>query len=91
LQANREALAHLLFDEFKIPALFVANTSSLAIFGSGRVTGLVIDIGYAVRQHLRSMFTYRFDWPLHPFPSFPPSLCLCFDLTPALLPHLENR
>lgn len=49
-QANREKLAQLLFSEFKIPALFVANTSSLAIFGSGRVTGVVVDVGYHVRS-----------------------------------------
>eukprot|EP00045_Choanoeca_perplexa_P013897 m.159669 g.159669 ORF g.159669 m.159669 type:complete len:294 (+) comp16490_c1_seq45:471-1352(+) len=39
--ANRTLFANVLFNRFKIPALFVANTSSLALFGTGSVTGVV--------------------------------------------------
>jgi actin-related protein len=46
--ANREMVARVLFQEFRVPALFVANTSSLALFGSGRVTGVVVELGYNI-------------------------------------------
>lgn len=37
-----------MFDTLDIAALFVANTSSLALFGSGNVTGVVVDVGFEV-------------------------------------------
>eukprot|EP00056_Hartaetosiga_gracilis_P021660 m.25623 g.25623 ORF g.25623 m.25623 type:complete len:510 (-) comp9199_c0_seq2:67-1596(-) len=46
--ANREKLCRVMFDTFDIAALYVANTSTLAIFGLGRVTGVVVDIGHEV-------------------------------------------
>ena len=46
--SNREVYADVLFNDFGIPALYVSNTSSLAIFGSGAVTGVVVELGYDV-------------------------------------------
>ncbi len=45
MQANREAIASLLFQHFNVPALYIANTSALALFASGKVTGVVVDCG----------------------------------------------
>eukprot|EP00055_Hartaetosiga_balthica_P011943 m.56137 g.56137 ORF g.56137 m.56137 type:complete len:508 (+) comp7785_c0_seq1:161-1684(+) len=47
-QANREKLCRLMFDTFNVAALYVANTSTLAIFGLGKTTGVVVDIGHEV-------------------------------------------
>eukprot|EP00043_Microstomoeca_roanoka_P008224 m.79330 g.79330 ORF g.79330 m.79330 type:complete len:508 (+) comp14153_c0_seq4:182-1705(+) len=47
-KVNRERICRLMFDTLDIAALFVANTSSLALFGTGNVTGVVVDIGYEV-------------------------------------------
>eukprot|EP00048_Salpingoeca_helianthica_P005293 m.86315 g.86315 ORF g.86315 m.86315 type:complete len:509 (-) comp13545_c0_seq2:299-1825(-) len=47
-KSNREKVAMLLFEKYKVPAVFFANTSTLAIYSSGNLTGLVIDIGYNV-------------------------------------------
>lgn len=44
-KANREAMTRALFDNLNVAALYVANTSSLGLFASGRVTGVVVDIG----------------------------------------------
>lgn len=37
-----------MFDTLDVAALYVANTSSLALFGTGGVTGIVVDVGYEV-------------------------------------------
>ena len=47
-KANREQICRILFDTLDIPALFVANTSSLALFGTGNITGVVVDVGFEV-------------------------------------------
>eukprot|EP00053_Salpingoeca_punica_P004509 m.49475 g.49475 ORF g.49475 m.49475 type:complete len:514 (+) comp12826_c1_seq1:2177-3718(+) len=47
-KGNREKIAELLFNHFNVPALFVANTSTLALYASQRITGVVVDIGYGV-------------------------------------------
>eukprot|EP00051_Salpingoeca_urceolata_P003110 m.55243 g.55243 ORF g.55243 m.55243 type:complete len:499 (+) comp12519_c0_seq1:52-1548(+) len=47
-KANRERLAELLFHELEVPAIYVATTSAMAMFGAGKVTGVVVDIGYGV-------------------------------------------
>ena len=44
---NRELLARVLFGEYQIPALFVANTSALALYASGKVTGVVVELGHS--------------------------------------------
>lgn len=38
----------LLFEKFKVPAVFIANTSTLAMYSTGQLTGVVVDIGYNV-------------------------------------------
>lgn len=50
-RVDREKLAHLLFESFNIPALCVGNTSALALYATGRTTGIVIDSG-ASKTHI---------------------------------------
>jgi hypothetical protein len=38
-------MAKMLFQDFDIPALYIANTSALALFASSKVTGVVVDCG----------------------------------------------
>jgi len=45
---SREKLVQVLFETFSVPALNVSNTAVLAILASGRMTGCVLDCGYAV-------------------------------------------
>ncbi|MFI2238652.1 rod shape-determining protein [Streptomyces chrestomyceticus] len=45
-QDHRERLARVLFDSFKVPALQVVDTSSLALCAAGRTTGVVVDVGW---------------------------------------------
>ncbi|KAG0453218.1 hypothetical protein HPP92_025882 [Vanilla planifolia] len=42
---QREKLAELLFENYKVPALFVAKNAVLTSFASGRATSLVVDSG----------------------------------------------
>eukprot|EP00041_Stephanoeca_diplocostata_P033977 m.1138144 g.1138144 ORF g.1138144 m.1138144 type:complete len:494 (-) comp24439_c0_seq2:49-1530(-) len=46
--AQREKLMKMLFDTYEFAAMYVANTSTLAMYASGNVTGLVIESGYDV-------------------------------------------
>ncbi|EIM88243.1 brg1-associated factor b [Stereum hirsutum FP-91666 SS1] len=43
--ANRERMAEIMFEEFNVPAFYIANTSVLNAFASGKGSALVVDIG----------------------------------------------
>jgi centractin len=45
---DREQLAKRLFETFKVPALYLCAPSVLALYASGRTTGLVLDCGDGV-------------------------------------------
>jgi centractin len=45
---NRERAAELMFDRFNVPAFFVSNQAVLCLYGSGRTTGVVLDVGDGV-------------------------------------------
>ncbi|KAK6480625.1 actin-3-like [Huso huso] len=42
---NREKMAELLFEEFRVPAMYVAHQSLLSVYSYGRTTGLVVESG----------------------------------------------
>lgn len=43
--ANRERMAEIMFEEFKVPAFYIANSAVLSSFAAGKGTALLIDIG----------------------------------------------
>src|SRR3989338_11176768 len=45
---QREESAQRLFESFNVPSLFFEHQSVLAMFGTGRLTGLLIDSGYGI-------------------------------------------
>lgn len=45
--ANRERMAEIMFEEFKAPAFYIANTGVLNAFAAGKGSALVIDIGHS--------------------------------------------
>ena len=45
---NREDLVTLMFEEFKVPKLYIANQSVMSLFALGRTTGTVLDIGEGI-------------------------------------------
>jgi actin beta/gamma 1 len=47
-RANREKMTQIMFETFNTPAFYTATQSALALYASGRTTGLVLDIGYGV-------------------------------------------
>ncbi|MFX1255342.1 MAG: actin, cytoplasmic 2 [Promethearchaeota archaeon] len=42
---NREKMGEILFETFNVPGLYISNQAVLALYASGRTTGLVLDIG----------------------------------------------
>src|SRR5206468_3948423 len=42
---NREQMTTIMFETFKIPALMLANSSVMALYGTGRTTGCVLESG----------------------------------------------
>ncbi|KAI3651948.1 hypothetical protein MP228_003251 [Amoeboaphelidium protococcarum] len=42
---NRDLMAQVLFETFNVPALYVSLQAVLALYASGRTTGVVLDIG----------------------------------------------
>ena len=45
---NREKSAEVFFETFNIPALFISAQAILALYASGRTTGVVLDSGDGV-------------------------------------------
>jgi len=45
---NRHRAAQVWFETFETPALFVCTAAVLALYGTGRVTGLAVDCGHGV-------------------------------------------
>lgn len=45
---NREQMVEVFFEEFKVPAFYVFTQAVLALYASGRTTGLVVDSGDGV-------------------------------------------
>ncbi|KIO00756.1 hypothetical protein M404DRAFT_16358 [Pisolithus tinctorius Marx 270] len=46
--ANRERMAEIMFEEFQVPAFYIANTGVLNAFASGKGSALVIDVGHSM-------------------------------------------
>ncbi|KAG1725955.1 actin-domain-containing protein [Suillus occidentalis] len=46
--ANRERMAETMFEEFPVPAFYIANTGVLNAFAAGKGSALVIDVGHAM-------------------------------------------
>ncbi|XP_048417180.1 actin-like isoform X6 [Stegostoma tigrinum] len=65
---NREIMTEMMFECFKVPAMYVAVQAVLALYASGRTTGLVMDSGDGV-THTVPIYegyclphaVYRFD------------------------------
>ena len=47
-KANREALVELMFEEFKVPKLYIGNQAVLSLFATGLTTGTVVDSGEGI-------------------------------------------
>ncbi|KAF6762763.1 brg1-associated factor b [Ephemerocybe angulata] len=45
---NRERMAEIMFEEFNVPAFYIANTGVLNAFASGKGSALVVDIGQSM-------------------------------------------
>lgn len=50
--ANREKLTQIMFETFNVPALYLATNAVLALFASGRTTGISISLGDGVIEVL---------------------------------------
>ena len=50
VKANREKMVKIMFETFKVPALYVATAPALSLYKSGHRTGIVLDCGYGFVQ-----------------------------------------
>lgn len=46
--ADRSKWAEMLFESFRVPSIYIANSSALSLFASGRTTGLVVECGAGI-------------------------------------------
>jgi actin-related protein len=68
-KGNREKMTQIMFEEFNIPALYVANQGVLSLYASGRTTGVVLDCGHGASHaipiyegNMNVNAITRFDW-----------------------------
>ncbi len=47
-KVNREKMTTLMFEDFNVPAMYVAIQAVLSLYASGRTTGIVCDSGDGV-------------------------------------------
>ena len=47
-KANREKTTQIMFETFNIPALYKSNSALLSLYGAGRTTGIVLELGHTV-------------------------------------------
>ena len=45
---DREKMTEIFFDTFNVPALYISMTACMALYASGRTTGIVTDSGAGV-------------------------------------------
>ena len=45
---NREKMTEIMFETFQVPGIFIGCSSVLALYGSGRTTGVVVESGHGV-------------------------------------------
>jgi actin len=45
---NREKMTEIMFETFNVPSLFISISSVLALYASGRTTGIIVDCGAGV-------------------------------------------
>jgi actin-related protein len=43
-------MAEIMFEQFKVPALYIINPAALSLYASGRTTGIVLESGDGVTQ-----------------------------------------
>ncbi|KAL3831641.1 hypothetical protein ACJMK2_023369 [Sinanodonta woodiana] len=44
--ADREKVAQIMFEKFKVPAIYIGNQAVLSLYATGRRSGLVVDSGH---------------------------------------------
>ena len=63
--SNREMTSEILFEEFNVPAMYLANQSLLSFYSYGKITGIVLDSGDGVTQVLPVYDGYAIRSAIH--------------------------
>ncbi|XP_067677691.1 uncharacterized protein [Haliotis asinina] len=45
---DKEKITQIMFEKFKVPGLFVANSGALSLYAAGRLSGVVLEVGEGV-------------------------------------------
>jgi len=61
---NSEGMTQMMFEDFEAPAMYLTYTGSLALFGTGRVSGIALDVGHGVTS---AVAVYEGKNRYHPF------------------------
>jgi len=73
LQADREQLTQLAFEEFNMTGFFLCDQPVLSLYSVGKITGTVVDLGHCKT----GMFLYFTIIPAISFVTYLPQLVRC--------------
>lgn len=64
IQADREQLTQLMFEEFNMAGFFLCDQPVLSLYAVGKITGAVIDIGHAKTGKPRPLSNHESGAPV---------------------------
>ena len=65
-KANREKMVQIMFENFNVPALYISNEAVLALYATGRITGIVLHSSEGVTHAVPIYEGYAISYAIMP-------------------------
>lgn len=62
---NKQKMAEIMFEQFKVESLAIINTSVLSLFSTGKTTGIVVEVGEGISYSVPVFEGYSLPHAIH--------------------------